>query len=164
MAYVRLSTNTQGTQPVVVIGISGSNLANTQTSITVPAVQDITITNSTGVYTYTTFSDVDQRKLSTPANNELGMNVIIDKDSYFGNASASANSAAYYGIAYLSQNKIELDFQVYWTGNTSGNTDPISTGSGFITNLAAKTTPTAPVWITPMNIAVDGTLTTGLTG
>ena len=162
MALVRLTTNTTGTQPVLVLQVSGGNLlAN---SITVPYIQDITVTNSTGVYTYTTFSDVDQRKLSTPANNEISTNIVIDKDSYFGNSSAAANTAANLGIANLSTNKVQVDFQVYWTGQTSGNTDPVSTGTGFITNLAGKTSPTAPVWVTPLNIAVDGVMTTALTG
>lgn len=158
----RLTTNTTGTQPVIVLQVSGGNIsANT---ITVPYIQDVTITNATGVFTYTTFSDVDQRKLSTPANNEISTNIVIDKEAYFGNANAAANTAANLGIANLSINKVSLDFAVYWTGQTVGNADPISTGTGFITNLAAKTTPTAPVWVSPMNIAVDGALTTGLTG
>jgi len=158
----RLTTNTTGTQPVIVLQVSGGNLA--ANAITVPYVQDLTITNSTGVFTYTTFSDVDQRKLSTPANNEVSTNIVIDRDAYFGNSSAAANTAANLGIANLSTNKVLLDFEIYWTGVTSGNTDPISTGTGFITNLAGKTSPTAPVWVTPMNIAVDGALATGLTG
>jgi len=158
----RLTTNTTGTQPVIVLQVTGGNLA--ANAITIPYIQDVTITNATGVFTYTTFSDVDQRKLSTPANNEVVTNVVIDKDAYFGNASAAANTAANLGIANLSINKVLLDFQIFWTGNTAANTDPVSTGTGFITNLAAKTTPTAPVWVTPLNIAVDGALTTGLSG
>ena len=68
MANVRITTNTTGTQPVIQIGLTGANLANSSQTITVPFVQDLTITNSTGVYAYTDFTDVDQRKLSTPAD------------------------------------------------------------------------------------------------
>ena len=153
----RITTNTTGTQPVIVIGLAGSNLANTSTSITIPFIQDLTITNSTGVYAYTDFSDVDQRKLSTPADNKLSTNVVVDNVAYFGNSSATANSAAYYGIASLSINKNSLDFEVYWNG-TDANAYFYS-GTGFVTNLAPKTSPTAPVWVTPLDIAVDGTFT-----
>ena len=153
----RITTNTTGTQPVIIIGLAGSNLANTSSSITIPFIQDLTITNSTGVYAYTDFSDADQRKLSTPADNKLSTNVVVDDVTYFGNASATANSAAFFGIANLSTNKNTLDFEVYWNG-TAANAYFYS-GTGFLTNLAPKTSPTAPVWVTPLDIAVDGAFT-----
>lgn len=155
----RITTNTTGTQPVIQIGLTGANLANSSVSITIPFIQDLTITNSTGVYAYTDFSDVDQRKLSTPADNKLGTNVVVDDGTYFGNASATANTAAYLGIASLSTNKNTLDFKVYWNGTANGA--HYYSGTGFITNLAPKTSPTAPVWVTPLDIAVDGAFTTG---
>jgi len=153
----RITTNTTGTQPVIVIGLSGANLANTAATITIPFIQDLTITNSTGVYAYTDFSDADQRKLSTPADNKLSTNVVVDNIAYFGNSAATANTAPFYGIASLSTNKNTLDFQVYWNG-TAANAYFYS-GTGFLTNLAPKTSPTAPVWVTPLDIAVDGAFT-----
>jgi hypothetical protein len=156
----RITTNTTGTQPVIKIGLVGANLANASTSITIPFIQDLTITNSTGVYAYTDFSDVDQRKLSTPADNKLGTNVVVDDTTYFGNSSATANSAAYLGIASLSTNKNTLDFEVFWNGTANGA--HTYSGTGFITNLAPKTSPTAPVWVTPLDIAVDGAFTVGV--
>lgn len=153
-----ITTNTTGTQPVIVLatGVSGN--------LTVPYIQDLTITNSTGVYSYTTFSDADIRKLSTPADNEISTNIVIDDEKYFGNASATSGSASYLGVAGLSSSKTLLTFTIYWNGQTSGTTDRITTGSGFITNLAPTTSPDAPVWVTPMSIAVDGTMTTTTTG
>ena len=153
----RITTNTTGTQPVIKIGLDGANLANTAATITVPFVQDFTITNSTGVYSYTTFSDVDMRKLSTPADNEASTNVVVDSLAYFGNSAATANSAPFLGIASLSTNKNTIDFQIYWNG-TDANAYFYS-GSGFITSLAPTTSPDAPVWVTPLTIAVDGTFT-----
>ena len=160
----RITTNTTGTQPVIVIGVSGANLANSSVALTIPFVQDVTITNSTGVYSYTTFEDADQRKLSTPANNELSTNIVIDNVAFFGNSAATANSAPFLGILSLSSNKNPLDFKIYWAGQTAGNTDPVTSGSGFLTSIAAKTSPTAPVWVTPLNLAVDGPMLSGLTG
>jgi hypothetical protein len=153
----RITTNTTGTQPVIIIGLTGANLANANVAITVPFVQDLTITNSTGVYSYTTFSDVDMRKLSTPADNEASTNVVVDNLAYFGDSAATANSAPYLGIASLSTNKNTLDFEIYWNG-TAANAYFYS-GSGFITSLAPTTSPDAPVWVTPLTIAVDGAFT-----
>ena len=153
----RITTNTTGTQPVIIIGLTGANLANANVAITVPFVQDLTITNSTGVYSYTTFSDVDMRKLSTPADNEASTNVVVDNLAYFGDSAATANTAPFLGIASLSTNKNNLDFEIYWNG-TAANAYFYS-GSGFITSLAPTTSPDAPVWVTPLTIAVDGAFT-----
>lgn len=153
----RITTNTTGTQPVIIIGLSGANLANSSVALTIPFVQDLTITNSTGVYSYTTFSDVDMRKLSTPADNEASTNVVVDNLAYFGNSAATANTAPFLGIASLSTNKDNLDFEIYWNG-TAANAYFYS-GSGFITSLAPTTSPDAPVWVTPLTIAVDGAFT-----
>ena len=153
----RITTNTTGTQPVIIIGLTGANLANSSVAITVPFVQDLTITNSTGVYSYTTFSDVDMRKLSTPADNEASTNVVVDDEAYFGNSAASANTAPFYGIATMSNNKNELDFEIYWNGTAQDAY--YYSGGGFITSLAPTTSPDAPVWVTPLTIAVDGAFT-----
>ena len=153
----RITTNTTGTQPVIIIGMAGANLANAALTITVPFVQDLTITNSTGVYSYSTFTDVDMRKLSTPADNEISTNVVVDNEAYFGNSAAAANSAPFYGIATLSTDKNDLDFEVYWNG-TAANAYYYS-GGGFITSLAPTTSPEAPVWVTPLTLAVDGAFT-----
>ena len=159
MANVRITTNTTGTQPVIVIGLNGANLANAAQAITVPFVQDVTITNSTGVYSYTTFSDVDTRKLSTPADNEISTNIVVDATTYFGTNASTGTTAPELGIAYMSTNKSALDFKIYWNGIASGA--HYYEGEGFFTSLAPTTSPDAPVWVTPLTIAVDGAFTSG---
>ena len=157
----RITTNTANTQPIITINtsVTGANC-----SLVLPYVQDVTITNSTGVYSFTTFDVADQQKLSTPANNEVSTNVVIDNVAFFGNSAATSNSAPFLGILSLSSNKNPLDFKIYWAGQTAGNTDPVTSGAGFLTSIAAKTSPTAPVWVTPLNLAVDGPMLSGLTG
>jgi hypothetical protein len=155
----RITTNTTGTQPVIIIGLSGANLANTSQAITVPFVQDLTITNSTGVYSYTTFSDVDTRKLSTPADNEASTNIIVDDIAYFG-SNVAGNTAPELGIASMSINKNTIDFEIYWNGTANGAY--FYSGTGFITSLAPTTSPEAPVWVTPLTIAVDGSFTVAI--
>ena len=156
----RITTNTANTQPIITINtsVTGANC-----SLVLPYVQDVTITNSTGVYSFTTFDVADQQKLSTPANNEVSTNIVIDDKTFFGDATGTANSAMKLGVLSLSSNKTPITFSILWAGNVT-STDPVTTGAGFLTNIAAKTSPTAPVWVTPLNIAVDGTMTSGLTG
>ncbi len=149
----RIATNTTGSQPILSISLE-SNMGN---ALTVPFLQDITVTNSTGVYSYTTFSDVDMRKLSTPADNEISTNVVLDAEVWFGNSGATANSAAYFGLSDISINKRPIYFEVYYSGNATGAY--FTTGTGFITSLAPTTSPDAPVWVSPLTVAVDGALT-----
>ena len=147
----RITTNTTGTQPVITLSTatSGGNLV-------IPFIQDVTITNSTGVYAYTTFTDADKRKLSTPADNEVSTNIVIDDAAFFGNSAATAGTAANLGLIGLSGTKTAVNFTIDWAGANGAS----STGTGFITSIAAKTSPEAPVWVTPLNIAVDGGFTT----
>jgi hypothetical protein len=166
----RITTNTTSTQPVIVIKVGERNtnsatpISAETTGLTIPFLQDLTITNSTGVYSYTTFTDIDTRKLSTPADNEISTNIVIDDTVYFGDATATAATAARLGLATLSTDKYPIVFTIYWTGNTSATTDRITVGQGFISSLAPTTSPDAPIWVTPMTIAVDGAMATTVTG
>jgi len=147
----RITTNTSGTQPVIRVSMTSDMAGN----ITVPSIQDVTITNSTGVYSYTTFGDVDTRKLTTPADNEASTNIVLDDVTWFGTTGPAGTTAAAKGLLNLSSAKDLIYFEIYYAGNSAGAR--FTTGQGFISGLAATTTPDAPVWVSPMTIAVDGT-------
>jgi len=146
----RITTNTTGTQPYVVITTAfdanatplfgtGTATSGALGNLAVMCLQDVTVTNSTGVYSYTSFCDTDTRT------------------AWFGNANATANSAAQEGIQSLSSDKTLIGFRMYYnnsTGTASGA--KYKQGQGFITSLAATVSPEAPVWVTPVTIAVDG--------
>jgi len=150
----RITTNTTGTQPVIKIDIVDPIASN---AITIPFIQDVTITNSTGVYSYTTFTDIDTRKLSTPADNEISMNMVIDDTTFFGTNPSSGTTATELGLQNISLNKTQIYFEIYYSGENSGA--QIRSGTGFITSLAPTTSPDAPVYVTPISIAVDGSFT-----
>lgn len=153
----RITVNTTGTQPILQISLDTSNVANAPLSVT--CLQDVTITNSTGVYSYTDFCDPDTQKLTTPADNEISTNLVIDSLGFFGNTSAGNTTAAYSGVAGISSDKAEISWKLFLNGNANGAF--YYTGTGFISSLAPTVSPEAPVWVTPMTIAVDGGMTTG---
>lgn len=178
MAFARITVNETGTQPLILLSTDLAN-GNVVTGnieganvLSVICLQDVTITASTGVFSWADFCSVDMNKLPTPADNEISMNVVIDPVTYFGNSTAASGSAANEGMAGLSQNKIPVQFLVVWNnndvaniidGNIGGLTDGTvwSSGQGFITNLAPTASPEAPVWVTPCTIAVNGTMYNG---
>lgn len=176
----RITVNETGKHPLIILStdIANGNIVTANISganaLIVSCLQDVTITASTGIYSYVDFCSPDTNKLPTPADNEVSMNVVIDPTVYFGNASAGAGSAAKEGLSGLSQDKTPVQFLVVWNYDanvaavTNGNISTItgnvawSSGKGFVSSLAPTASPEAPVWVTPMTIAVDGTMYNGL--
>lgn len=173
----RITVNETGTSPLILLSTTVGNATAISTGnissanvLSVGCLQDVTITASTGVFSWTDFCSPDTNKLPTPADNEISTNVVLDDVKYFGNTSASANSAAGLGMAKLSQNKVEVQFLVVWNNNDIANVcDPAirsnttywSSGVGYVTSLAPTVSPDAPVWVSPMTVAVDGTMYNG---
>lgn len=161
----RITVNTTGTQPTLLVStdlISNSaNWGNIANVLSVGCLQDVTITNSTGVYSYTDFCNTDTRKLTTPADNEISTNIVIDNVGYFGNANATPGSASFLGVAELSLTKTPVQFKIIMNGGNATANAYWYAGQGFISSLAPTASPEAPVWISPLTIAVDGSMTTG---
>lgn len=155
----RITTNTTGTQPTLYVSTDTANVANA--ALSVICLQDITITNSTGIFSWTDFCSIDTNKVTTPADNEITTNVVLDAENWFGNASAGNTTAAYNGVSGLSINKIPVSFQIVMNGNNSANGAFYYEGTGYISALAPTVSPEAPVWVSPLTIAVDGAFTTG---
>jgi len=154
----RITVNTTGTQPILLVS---ANIANVNAnSLSVTCLQDITVTNSTGIYSYTDFCSGDMNKITTPADNEVSTNMVLDGLVYFGNAAATANTAPFYGVAGLSENKVNISWKLYLNGNANGAF--YYTGTGYVSSLAPTVAPENPVWISPMSIAVDGAITSGV--
>ena len=171
----RITVNQTGTHPTVLLSTTlgnASQLANGNIAaanvLSVTCLQDVTIKASTGIYSYVDFCSTDVNKVTTPADNEITMNIVIDPTAYFGNGT---DSAAGRGIANLSQNKVPVQFLVAWNYDanvanlTAGNIASLSnvyfsSGTGYISSLAPVASPSAPVFVTPITIAVDGTMYT----
>jgi len=177
----RITVNETGKHPLILLSTTiNSNLAAANISsanvLSVICLQDVTITASTGVFSWADFCSLDMNKLPTPADNEISVNVVIDPETYFG--AGTGNTAGDKGLAGLSQDKTPVQFLVVWnydevvanvtgggvTNNANvGSNVAWSSGEGFITSLAPTASPEAPVWVTPMTIAVNGTMYNGFT-
>jgi hypothetical protein len=162
----RITVNTTGSQPTLLVSTelisNTANWGNIANALSVTCLQDITITNSTGIYSYTDFCSTDMNKLTTPADNEISVNMVIEDETFFGNASATPNtSASFNGVSDLSINKIPLQFKLVINGGNATANAYYYAGQGFISSLAPTASPDAPVWITPMTLAVDGSMVTG---
>ena len=146
MAYINVSSPTSR----ATLQISPSAIASTSTGTIVAALQDITISNSNGTFNWTQLDSTSQLAVATPATNSVSANLVVDSTSFFASTT---------GIFDLSANKTLVYFRVYFNGTLSGA--KYVAGQGYITNLAPTVSPTAPVWVTPITISVDGDITAG---
>ena len=158
----RITVNTTGTQPTLLVStdlISNSaNWGNIANTLSVTCLQDVTITNSTGIYSYIDFCSGDMQKLTTPADNEISVNMVIDGTVYFGTDQVSPATAEEYGVAGLSNNKVQVQWKLVMNGGNSTANAYYYAGQGYISSLAPTVSPDAPVWVTPMTLAVNGSM------
>jgi len=153
----RITTNTTGTQPTLYVSTDTGNVANA--ALSVICLQDITITNSTGIFSWTDFCSIDTNKVTTPADNEITTNIVLDAENWFG--TGGSNNATQYGVSGLSINKVPVSFQIVMNGDDTTANAFYYEGVGYISALAPTVSPEAPVWVSPLTIAVDGAFTTG---
>ena len=67
-------------------------------NLVIPSLQDITLENSNDVFTWTQLDSGSKKQVATTATNSINTNLVIDTETFFGNVSATANSAPYYGV------------------------------------------------------------------
>jgi len=154
MAYFNVSPATS--RAVLQISTSTSTIVSTSTGFVVPALQDITVNNNVGIFNWTQLDTFGQLSLPTPATNSISGNLVVDSTTYF---STNAGGGVT-GIHNLSNAATLIQWRVYFDGNKVGGR--YISGSGYITALAPTVSPTAPVFVTPFTIAVDGEVTTGI--
>jgi hypothetical protein len=147
MAYINVSPANSN----VTIQISTASISTTSSGYIIPALQDVAINNGTAVFNWTQLDSFAQQAVPTPANNSIAANLVIDPTTFF----TGSNGVA--GIFDLSNNATLVYFRTYLNGRGTGA--KYVSGQGYITGLAPTANPTAPVFVSPITISVDGVLT-----
>jgi len=147
MAYINVSAPTSQ----ATLQISTASIASTSSGYIVPALQDITINNAVGTFQWTQLDEFSNKTVPTPANNSIAGNFVLDSTTFF----TGSNGVA--GLFDLSNDATLVYFRVYFNGRLTGA--KYVSGQGYITNLAPTVNPTAPVWVSPITLSVDGDIT-----
>lgn len=172
MAYI--TVNETGTFPALILSTDIGNFnantgnlgGNANTLLNVTCLQDITITNSTGIFSWTDFCSASINKVTTPSDNEISTNIVVDDEVFFGDNAAGNTTAKYYGVSGLSQNRVEVAFRIQLnnSANVGANT-PSNTfyycGKGYLSSVAPTVSPDSPVWVSPLTLAVSGDMGSG---
>ena len=151
MAYINVSAPTSNA--IIQIQNTSTAIASTSSGYIIPALQDVTINNAAGVFNWTQLDTFAQLSAPTPATNSVSANLVLDSSTFFSGVAGTA------GLFDLSNDATLIQFRVYFNGR--GTNSKYVSGQGYITNLAPTVNPTAPVWVTPITISVDGDFTVG---
>ena len=157
MATINVSA---GNEAVLVLAQTSTNANFTANAgLVVPSMQDITINNSTGVFRWKTLDSTAENAATTPATNQLSLNVVVDTAAFFGTGTAGDDDVKEKGLFSVSKEKTKVYFRAYFNGTDS--TSKFLSGEGYISGLAPTVNPDAPLWVTPVTIEVDGDYTVG---
>lgn len=149
MAYINVSAPTSQ----ATLQISTATISTTSSGYVIPALQDITINNAVGTFQWTQLDEFSNKTVPTPANNSIAGNFVVDSTTFF------TGSGGVGGLFDLSNDATLVYFRVYFNGRLTGA--KYVSGQGYITNLAPTVNPTAPVWVSPITLSVDGDITAG---
>ena len=156
MAYIYPAPGVSGVQATLSISVESNG---SDSGTTIPALQDVTVNNANDVFTWTQLDSGSKQQIATTATNSLGMNLVLEQTTFFGDATAAANTAALAGIFGLSKDKTKVSFSLYLGDTDGGSTGKTISGDGYITGLAPTVSADAPVWVTPITVTVDGEYT-----
>ena len=150
---------TSGSQAILTLGNS-STIAQpgNAAGFVIPLVQDITVNTTPGTVRYSTLDSTASSAFTTVMENSISLNMLVDEAAFFGDSGISNNTVRTAGIWSTSNSKTEVFFSVAFEGDSGG--DYYMHGKGFIGGLAPTASIDQAVWISPMELIVNGDLTT----
>ena len=147
---------TSGNQAVLTLGTTADMAKPAGTNgMIIPFVQDVTVNAAPGIVRYSVLDNASSKAFTTVNENSVSGNMLVDEDTFFGPAAAGGlNTIADAGLLATSIAKTRVHFSVAFEGSDSG--DHYITGQAFIGGLAPTASMDAAVWITPIELIIDG--------
>lgn len=156
MAYIYPAPGVADKQCTLVLTDSSGTITG---NLAVPAMQDVTVNAANDVFTWTQLDQTSKLQIATTSTNSLSMNIVLDKEAFFGTGDgdyANAATMTALGIFGASVQKTRVGFSLYM-GDESDGTDGVTlSGNAYVTGLAPTVSADAPVWVSPITLTVDG--------
>ncbi len=150
---------TAGSQAILTLGSNAALAVPGATdSLSIPFLQDLTISATPGTVRYSTLDSSSSSAFTTVNENSVSCNMLVDDVVMFGDSGHAVNGVKTNGLFETSKAKTEIFFSVSFEG-TGTTGDTYWTGKGFIGGLAPNASIDQAVWISPMEIIVNGELT-----
>ena len=149
---------TAGTEAILTVGTTAAMAQPAGTNgLVIPLMQDVTVNASPGIVRYSVLDNASSKAFTTVNENSISGNMLLDEDTFFGPAAAGGlNTIADNGLFKTSTDKTEIFFSIAFQGSDSG--DHYISGQGFISGLAPSASMDAAIWLTPIEIVVNGEL------
>jgi len=149
---------TSGSQAVLTLGnTEAMSLPGGSDALVIPLMQDVTLSASTGSTRYSTLDSTASSAFTTVNENSVSLNMLLDGAVFFGTGTGT-NTISNKGLLETSSDKTEIFFTVAFNeGNTTG--EYYVKGKGFLSGLTPTASIDAAVWVTPMEIIVNGEIT-----
>lgn len=139
------------TFPTITVKSYDGNGALIVGTLTVTALQDVTINNANDIFTWTQLDTAGKLQVPTTSTNSIATNLVVDETIFFG-ANVANVSAAGQGLLGVSTAKTKLQIAVAMGTKTF-------TANAYVTGLAPTVSADAPVWVTPCTFTVSGDYT-----
>ncbi len=150
---------TNGTQAILTLGYDlATSVPGNAGGLVVPFVQDITVNATPGTVRYSTLDSTSSSAFTTVNENSISLNLLVDETVMFGAGGSNVNLAVQDGLFGVSKDKQEVSFSISFTG-TGSTGDIYLAGRGFIGGLAPTASIDGAVWLSPVEIIVNGELT-----
>lgn len=156
MAYIYPAPGVSGVQATLKIKIAANT---TDTGYTLPALQDVTVNAANDTFTWTQLDTASKLQIATTATNSLSMNIVLDQDAFFGDSTATTDTAERKGVFGLSSDKDLVTFDLFLGKTSDGGNGKTISGQGYVTGLAPTVSADSPVWVSPITITVTGDYT-----
>lgn len=134
------------------------------TGLTIPSLQDITINAANDVFTWTQLDEGSKQQIATTATNSLNTNLVLNQTTFFGTTGSGGATAAELGIFGSSTDKTLMTFSLYMGDESDGSAGKYIEGDGYITGLAPTVSADEPVWVSPVTITITGDYTIAASG
>ena len=150
---------TSGSQAVLTLGTTDAmSLPGGTDGLIIPLMQDVTVSATTGSVRYSVLSSPSSSAFTTVNENSVTLNMLLDGAVFFGDGASATNTITNKGLLETSIDKTEIFWSVAFNeGNTTG--EYYVKGKGFLTGLTPTSSMDAAIWITPMEIIVNGEIT-----
>jgi hypothetical protein len=128
-------------------------------TLEVPALQDITITNTPSTFRWKQLDTASEKVVTSVSSNSVSGTLVLDPATFFGTTGTSPFDAVEKGIFNLSNEKTRVDFLIGLSGLSTG--DRYILGTGYFSGVAPTVSADSPVWTSPVSIEVDGDYVAG---
>ena len=157
MAYIYPAPGVVGVQATLSLEIFSDG---TDDSMSVPALQDITVNAANDVFTWTQLDQTAKLQVATTSTNSISMNLVMDSATFFGTSgTASGATATAAGLFGMSKQKDLVEFTLYLGDESDGTAGQTLTGQAYVTGLAPTVSADSPVFVSPVTLTVTGEYT-----